>query len=340
MVGFALLLLIAFTLAAKEDLLTLTNENFYQEIEKNGRVFVKFYAPWCGHCKRLAPAWEELAGTIENIKVADMDCTIEAHEPICATYQVTGFPTLVLIEQGGAYMKYEESREVEDMRAWAIDMSGPASRLIENDSNYGNRDITFVLLGADDESVINHWSEEMGPFKGTFGIFHKQGNSWGSLKSEATPAIVVIKKGEEPKLIDYKADEIKDIVRANNRLLVNELSPKNFSNLASDADHAMWITFVENTHDEKFEEVLSQLKEASKKCGEPVNFTYINGVDFDGFTKNFGEKGDMPFSIILRPNDYLFYKFPKDGDICQFVQDVKDEKIEAEDVRKNSGQQA
>eukprot|EP00766_Chilomastix_caulleryi_P003129 gnl/Chilomastix_caulleri/4179.p4 GENE.gnl/Chilomastix_caulleri/4179~~gnl/Chilomastix_caulleri/4179.p4 ORF type:complete len:51 (+),score=18.49 gnl/Chilomastix_caulleri/4179:264-416(+) len=47
----------------------------------------------------------------------------------------------------------------------------------------------------------------------------------------------------------------------------------------------MWITFVENTHDEKFEEVLSQLKEASKKCGEPVNFTYINGVDFDGFNK-------------------------------------------------------
>merc|ERR1712046_172299 len=59
-------------------------------------VFVKFLAPWRGHCKSMKPAWDKLMKEYEGHKsalVADVDCTA-AGKPLCDSNGVRGFPTI------------------------------------------------------------------------------------------------------------------------------------------------------------------------------------------------------------------------------------------------------
>jgi len=65
--------------------------------ETSGKtVFVKFFAPWCGHCKAMKPAWDSLMeeyASSETVLVADVDC-IGAGKPLCDEVGVQGFPTI------------------------------------------------------------------------------------------------------------------------------------------------------------------------------------------------------------------------------------------------------
>ena len=62
---------------------------------------MEFYAPWCGHCKNLQPAYEKAAKSLEGLaKVAAVDCDEESNKPFCGQFGVQGFPTLKIIKPG------------------------------------------------------------------------------------------------------------------------------------------------------------------------------------------------------------------------------------------------
>lgn len=99
-------------------LFELTDQNFYRHIE-SGDHFVKFYAPWCGHCQRLAPTWSELAKDLEAdplVSIGKLDCT--QAESICRDIGVKGYPTLQYFRDGQKVEHYSGARVLQELKGF------------------------------------------------------------------------------------------------------------------------------------------------------------------------------------------------------------------------------
>ena len=77
----------------------LTTENYDHFVEDNPTSIIKFYAPWCGHCKKMAPEWEKLESEQHFFGVGEVDCTKSAE--LCQREGVRGYPTVKLVTPFG-----------------------------------------------------------------------------------------------------------------------------------------------------------------------------------------------------------------------------------------------
>ncbi|KAF7853076.1 hypothetical protein EAF04_010815 [Stromatinia cepivora] len=69
--------------------------------QSNYTSIVEFYAPWCGHCKNLQPAYEKAAKNLAGLaKVAAVNCDEESNKAFCGGFGVQGFPTLKIVKPG------------------------------------------------------------------------------------------------------------------------------------------------------------------------------------------------------------------------------------------------
>jgi len=95
---------------------TLTSENFDSLVLGSKAALVEFYAPWCGHCKQLAPKYETLASVFAgepDVVIGKVDATEESE--VAGRFDISGYPTIKYFPAGSAEAEdYQGGREVED----------------------------------------------------------------------------------------------------------------------------------------------------------------------------------------------------------------------------------
>lgn len=138
---------------SKEFVLTLDRSNFTDTVSKHKFIVVEFYAPWCGHCKSLAPEYEKAASILSShdppIVLAKVDASNETNRELANEFEIKGFPTIKILRDGGkAAQEYKGPREAEGIVTYLQKQSGPASleiKSVEDASNFvGEKKIVVV----------------------------------------------------------------------------------------------------------------------------------------------------------------------------------------------------
>jgi len=111
-----------------EGVLVLTDANFDEELAKHEFLLVEFYAPWCGHCKSLAPEYVKAAKRLaENnppYHIAKVDAT--ENKVLAEKHGIKGFPTLFFF-RNGVKSEYTGGRVENEIVNWILKRVGPPS---------------------------------------------------------------------------------------------------------------------------------------------------------------------------------------------------------------------
>eukprot|EP00243_Klebsormidium_subtile_P004118 TRINITY_DN178_c0_g1_i1.p1 TRINITY_DN178_c0_g1~~TRINITY_DN178_c0_g1_i1.p1 ORF type:complete len:382 (-),score=83.00 TRINITY_DN178_c0_g1_i1:442-1527(-) len=131
---FGLLLLAFFSsslVQADGDVVVLTPDNFDDNVGGSQAALIEFYAPWCGHCKKLAPEWEVLGSAfkkIPSVVIGKVDC--DEHKDLCGKFGVSGFPTIKYFPKDSQQPEdYSGGREADDLITFVNQKAGTKAKV-------------------------------------------------------------------------------------------------------------------------------------------------------------------------------------------------------------------
>jgi len=139
-------------------LVTGTDDDFEELVlESSQPAMIEFYAPWCGHCKNLAPQWAAAADKVKGmVQFVTVDCTVE--EEVCGEYGVQGFPTIKMKPAGaheGDLMDFRGGRDANALKKAAFKLlkNVYVSRIDDSDMDdfVGDSGTRFLLFSEKDK---------------------------------------------------------------------------------------------------------------------------------------------------------------------------------------------
>jgi len=156
---FAVLALATLCVAEDSKVVVLTKDNFDKIVNEAETILVKFYAPWCGHCKHLAPEFIKAADILEKdgegVILAEVDCTVETD--LANRFDVHGYPTLYVFHKGEK-SEYKGPREANGIVKYMRAQAGPAAKPLKNEEELKafidrKGDIKFVAFTKEDSKI-------------------------------------------------------------------------------------------------------------------------------------------------------------------------------------------
>nr|AQQ10870.1 disulfide isomerase [Conus miles] len=324
----------------EEKVYVLNDKNFDNFVKENEFVLVEFYAPWCGHCKRLAPVYSEVAGKLmdegSSIKLAKVDATVETD--LAGKFEVKGFPTIKFFENGKP-KDYTGGRETPDIFNWLKKRTGPPAQDLKTSEE------AKTFIDSNEVIVMGFFKDQEGEgaaaFKKTaagiddiaFGITSEE--SVFKEHKMKKDGVVVFKKFDEGRNDfsgDFEEAAMTKFIKDNRLPLINEFTQETAQKIFTGDVQSHLMLFVKK---EEAKDTLDTFKAAAGEFKGKVLFIYLDTAKDEnehimGF---FGLKAtDAPaMRLIQLGEDLAKYKPESDSldksTIKKFVQDFLDGKL-------------
>jgi protein disulfide-isomerase A1 len=348
---FATLLLAIFALTWAEDVeikedegvLVLTKDNFEKAITDNEFILVEFYAPWCGHCKALAPEYAKAAQKLNSeesgIKLAKVDATEESE--LAEKHGVRGYPTIKFF-RSGTPSEYQGGRQAADIVNWLRKKTGPPA------VNLDSVDAAKAFIERDEVVVVGFFKDQESDAAKTFIEVAKTADDVAFAISSTAEVLADNKVDKDSIVLFKKFDEgrndldaagatpesIKEFISSNQLPLVIEFTQESAQKIFGGEVKNHLLLFISAKADD-FQDKLAAYRAAAGDFKGKVLFIYINIDDEDNLRilEFFGLKTDECPAVryISLGEDMTKYKPTSDelgtDAIKSFVQDVIDGKV-------------
>ncbi|EPQ59737.1 thioredoxin-domain-containing protein [Gloeophyllum trabeum ATCC 11539] len=319
--------------------------NTFQDALKDGPLFVKFFAPWCGHCKKLAPVWVDLARHMaDKLTVAEVNC--EEHSALCKNQDVTGYPMLYFYPGGGAAKtEYTGGRKLEALKAFAERAVSPAVQEIEYDKLHQvveEHPVFYLLLHApEDTRTVNDVTQAAHVLLGSPPIYTSSSPAFlthFSLPASSLPILLALKDHDPtlpvstyhpPAANSKHTTSIENTQRwlLSNRLpTTTELSSESFQAIMK-APHKPLVVLVA-VPDTQDAQTIRKVRDIGKQwrnrqgAGDVV-FTWMDAGQWGKWLKSmYGiRKGDLPGVVIAEHEKLMYYDTDEHGHKIQLEAD-------------------
>ncbi|CAM8992636.1 unnamed protein product [Rhodiola kirilowii] len=329
----------------------LVDSNIDAAISTFDYILIDFYAPWCGHCKRLAPELDAaapiLSGLKEPVVIAKVDA--DKYSSLAYKHEIDGYPTLKLFMHG-VPTNYNGPRKAEALVRYLKKFVSPNVSVLDSDSavksfveEAGSSFPIFIGFGLNKSTVSE------------FAIKYKK-KAWFSVAKDFSedvmilydfdkvPALVAIHPTYDERSVFYGPFEdtfLGAFVKQNLFPLVMPITYESLK-LLRDDDRKVVLTIVQDESDEKSVKLIKLLKGAAAS-NRNFMFGYVGVKQFDEFTETFGvgKKTSLPTMVVWDGNEEYYTVIGSESivdeeehgsQITRFLEGYKEGRIETKQI--------
>ncbi|CAL5021520.1 unnamed protein product [Urochloa decumbens] len=289
------------------SVLELDESNFEAAVRAADYLFVDFYAPWCGHCKRLSPQLDEaapvLAGLSTPIVVAKVNA--DKYRKLGSKYEVDGFPTLMFFDHG-VPSEYTGSRNADLLVENLKKLVAPDVSVLESDSaikgfveSAGISFPLFIGFGVDESFIAE------------YGAKYKKKAWFSTAKDFSEDMMVVYDFDKFPALVSvnpkyneqsvfygpFEGSFLEDFIRQSLLPLTVPVNRETLKLLKDDGRKVV-LTILKDESDENSPRLIKVLRSAANANHDLV-FGYVGVEQWLEFTETFDVKGSELPKIIV-----------------------------------------